>query len=127
MNNQKTLFLLDKVILGTLMVIFGLNKFLGFIAVNPPDDATAQSFLGSMFTSYLYVVVAFAEIVGGILLFVPRYAFLGSMLLMPVIFNIVAFHLAHDLPGNGIWIVPTVLYAAVLYFFQSKLKTLLLS
>lgn len=127
MNNQKILFLSTKVLLGTLMVVFGLNKFLGFIAVAPPSDTTAQSFLGSMFTSYLYVVVAIAEILGGILLFVPRLAFLGALLLTPIIFNIAAFHVAHDLPGNSIWILPTALYLCVLYFFKSKFKTLLQS
>ena len=127
MNNQKILFLSTKVLLGTLMVVFGLNKFLGFVAVAPPSDATAQSFLGSMFTSYLYVVVALAEIVGGILLFVPRLAFVGALLLTPIMFNIVAFHVAHDLPGNGIWLLPTALYLGVLYFFNPKFKTLLQS
>jgi len=124
MNNQKILFLLTKVLLGTLMVIFGLNKFLGFIAVAPPSDATAQSFLGSMFSSYLYVVVALAEIVGGTLLFVPRLAFLGALSLTPIIFNTVAFHIAHALPAHGIWLLPTALYLAVLYFFNSQSNTL---
>ncbi|MEO1254692.1 MAG: hypothetical protein AAFY41_07395 [Bacteroidota bacterium] len=126
MEIQKILFLGAKVLLGTLMIIFGLNKFLGFIPVEPPADATAQAFLGTMFSSYLYQTVALAEIAGGILLFIPKYSFIGTLLLLPVIFNIVAFHLAHDMPGNGIWLGPTLLFLIVLISFKDRFKSMTL-
>lgn len=107
--------------LAILMIIFGLNKFFGFIAVEPPSDPTAQKFMGAMFTSYLFVVVALAEIIGGVLLIIPKTKFLGWMLLLPVIFNIVAFHIAHDFIGNGIWLLPTLLFAIITY---SQLDTI---
>jgi len=103
-------------VLAIAMVIFGLNKFFGFIAVEPPADATAQSFMGAMFTSYLFVVVAIAEILGGILLVIPKTRFLGWLLLLPVIFNIVVFHVAHDFIGNGIWLFPFLLFVITTYF-----------
>lgn len=103
-------------ILAILIVIFGLNKFLGFIPVEPPSDPTAQNFMGTMFTSYLFVIVAIAEIIGGILLIIPKTKFLGWLILSPVIFNIVSFHLAHDFIGNGIWLLPTILFAIITYF-----------
>ncbi len=103
------------------MVVFGLNKFLGFIPVNPPEDATAQQFLMTMFGSYLFAVVAVVEISGGILLFIPKTRFLGWLLLAPVVFNIVAFHMAHDFIGNGIWLLPTLLYLLGGYFFKKDI------
>ena len=99
--------------LGILMIVFGLNKFLGFIPVEPPADPIAQAFMGAMFTSYLYAVVAVAEIVGGALLFSARTRFVGWLVLLPVVFNIVAFHAAHDFVGNGIWLLPTALFVAI--------------
>jgi len=96
--------------LAILMVLFGLNKFLGFISVGPPSDPTAQKFMMAMFSTYLYKVVALAEIIGGLLIVIPRSRFLGWLILLPIIFNIVAFHIAHDFIGNGIWIVPTLLF-----------------
>jgi len=109
-------------VLTILMVVFGLNKFFGFITVAPPADETAQSFMGAIFTSYLYILVAVAEIVGGVLLTVPRTKFLGWLLLLPVIFNIVAFHLAHDFIGNGIWLLPTLLFLIITYFQFGTIK-----
>ncbi|MEL6969019.1 MAG: hypothetical protein AAFZ63_19170 [Bacteroidota bacterium] len=102
--------------LAVLMLIFGLNKFLGFIPVEPPADPTAQAFMGAMFTTYLFVVVALAEIIGGLLLLVPRFRFVAWLLLLPVVFNIVAFHVAHDFVGNGIWLVPTAVFVVLGYF-----------
>ncbi|MDW3193932.1 MAG: hypothetical protein R8G66_16280 [Cytophagales bacterium] len=113
------------VVLGILMIIFGLNKFLGFIAVDPPADPVAQSFLGNMFTTYLFKVVALAEILGGILLLVPKLRLLGWMLLAPVVFNIAAFHVAHDFIGNGIWLLPTALFVWVGINFRTSLSQLI--
>jgi len=109
-------------LLAILMLVFGLNKFFGFIPVEPPADPTAQSFMDAMFTTYLFVVVAIAEIVGGILLIVPKTRFLGWFLLLPVIFNIVAFHIAHDFIGNGIWLLPTLLFTIITYFQFGTIK-----
>ncbi|MEO9870281.1 hypothetical protein [Ekhidna sp.] len=114
-----------KILLGTLMIIFGLNKFLGFIPVEPPSDQTAQMFLGAMFSSYLFKAVALAEIAGGIMLFIPKVAFAGMLLLLPVMFNIVVFHFAHDMPGNGIWLAPTILFIGVFISFRDKTKNLI--
>ena len=87
-------------VLAFLMVVFGLNKFLGFADVPPPTDPIAQQFMGAMFSSYLYVAVALAEIIGGLLIISSRLRFVGWLILAPVIFNIVGFHLFHDFIGN---------------------------
>lgn len=113
--------------LALLMVVFGLNKFFGFIAVDPPADPVAQQFMGAMFTTYLFKVVAIAEIVGGTLLIVPRTTLIGWILLLPVVFNIVAFHVAHDFVGNGIWLLPTALFIAIGVILRDRLVSLFLA
>jgi putative oxidoreductase len=113
-----------RVLLALPFIVFGLNKFLMFANMPPPADPTAQAFLGAMFTSYLVKIVGATEIIAGILLLMPRTAFLGALVLLPVSVNIAAFHLFHDMPGNGIWIVTTLLHAAVLYSFKDKFSVL---
>ncbi|MEM1257346.1 MAG: DoxX family protein [Bacteroidota bacterium] len=115
-------------VLGLLMLVFGLNKFFGFLPVQLPADETAQQFLGTMFGSYLFVIVAITEVLGGVFLFALRTRKWGMFLLAPVIFNIVAFHLAHDFIGNGIWILPTLLFMVAMYnewpYFSINLKNI---
>jgi putative oxidoreductase len=106
-------------------IVFGLNKFIGFVNPPPPTDPVALTFLGGMFGSYLAKFVGFFEIVGSILLVIPRTRFTGLLLLLPVMANIVVFHLAHDNPGNGIWIIVTVLFGVVCYSQRNNFQTLL--
>ncbi|MEM8999357.1 MAG: hypothetical protein AAGB24_03765 [Bacteroidota bacterium] len=103
-----------------MMVVFGLNKFFGFIAVQPPVDPISQQFLGMMFSSYLFVVIALGEILGGTLLFIPRTRVLGWLMLTPIMFNIIAFHVAHDFIGNGIWLTPSLLFLAEGYLLRKE-------
>lgn len=113
------------IILALSMVVFGLNKFFGFIPVAPPTDPLAQQFMAAMFSTYLFKIVAVTEIVGGLLLLFSRTKFIGWLVLLPVIFNIVAFHIAHDFIGNGLWLLPTLLLVIIGYFYMGRLKTLI--
>lgn len=121
---KKYLNLAATVALALPMLVFGLNKLLSFASMPPPEGEEARVFLTAMFTTYLVKVVAWTEIIGGALLLYRRTSFLGVLLLLPVVFNIAAFHIAHDMPGNGIWIVTTALYAVVAYIHKNQFKTL---
>jgi putative oxidoreductase len=96
-------------------ILFGANKFLLFFMAPPPADAHAQAFMGGMFGSYLAPLVGAVEIAGAVLLLIPRTRFIGLLFLIPVMLNIVVYHLAHDLPGNMIWIVVLALFAYICY------------
>ncbi|MEM6722426.1 MAG: DoxX family protein [Bacteroidota bacterium] len=106
------------------MIAFGANKFLQFIQVAPPVDPTAQQFMGAMFSSYLFAMVALAEIIGGLLLLSPRFRFAGWLILLPIVFNIVVFHLAYDFIGNGIWLVPTIIYLMLANSLSDRIQDL---
>ncbi|MCU0450912.1 MAG: hypothetical protein MUC97_13915 [Bernardetiaceae bacterium] len=45
-------------------------------------------------------------------------------MLTPVVANIVLFHLAHDLPGNGIWLVTLALFGLVSYQQKKSFQAL---
>jgi uncharacterized membrane protein YphA (DoxX/SURF4 family) len=68
-------------------VLFNLVK-----APPPPEGSPAALFFGAIGpTGYLKFVKIF-ELVGGILVMIPRLRNLGLLLLGPVIVNIIAFH-----------------------------------
>lgn len=106
-------------------MIFGANKFLGFVNPPPPTDPIALTFLGGMFGSYLGKFVGFFEIVGSLLLIIPKTRFIGLLVLTPIMVNIIAFHIAHDNPGNGIWIIVTLIFCIVCYSQKENLQTLI--
>ena len=100
-------------------ILFGANKFLLFFMAPPPADAHAQAFMGGMFGSYLAPFVGIVEILGAVLLLIPKSRFIGLLLLIPIMLNIAVYHLAHDMPGNMIWIAVLALFAYVCYLQRS--------
>lgn len=112
-------------ILAFQFIIFGFNKFLGFVNPPPPTNPIALTFLGGMFGSYLAKFVGFFEIIGSVLLLIPRTRFVGLLLLLPIMANIIMFHLAHDNPGNSIWIVVTLIFGLVCYGQKENFGSLL--
>lgn len=110
---------------SVLFIVFGLNKFLGFINLPLPSDPTAKSFLLTMFSSYLVKLVGFTQIIGAILLVIPRTKFVGTLFFLPVIVNIILFHLSHDNPGNGLWIVMSLMYIFICFSQKENFKRLI--
>jgi hypothetical protein len=82
------------VLLGLVFIVFGLNGFLNFIdmgAPPPPDSAMGHFFAAFFPTGYLKFVKAL-EILGGVLVLLPRLRNLGLLILGPIIVNIIAAH-----------------------------------
>ena len=80
-------------LLGLIFIVFGLNFWLRFITVPPaPEGTPAAAFLGAMFTSgYLGFVKVF-EVLGGILLVLPRTRNWGLVIIGAIVVNIAAIH-----------------------------------
>lgn len=90
----KVLFILC-LLAGLSFLNAGLNKFFNYIPV-PPDMPESQV---TMFTAmdqigWLFPLVAVVEIVGGILLVIPRFRALGALMLFPILVGIIIIHFA---------------------------------
>jgi putative oxidoreductase len=80
-------------LLGLVFVVFGSNFFLKFIPIpTPPEGSPAAMFMGGMYASGLLAFVKVLEILGGVLVAVPKTRNLGLLVLGPIIVNIFAFH-----------------------------------
>lgn len=106
------------ILLGLAFVVFGLNKFLGFMP--PPELPPAGgAFMGALAeTGYMIPLIALTEIIAGALILSLRLAPLGLVLLAPVSVNIVLFHIALA-PAGGL--VGYVLAAINLYLLITHL------
>ena len=94
---------------GVIFLVFGLNGFLSFIPLPPPEGVAGQ-FMGALYaTHYLWVIFAF-QVISAVLLLVNRYVPLAVALLAPVVVNILAFHVLMAPSG-----LPLALFVAVLW------------
>ena len=97
---------------GVIFLVMGLNGFLHFIPLPPPEGVAAQ-FMGALYVShYLWVVFAF-QVVGGLLLLVNRYVPLAVALLAPVLVNILTFHVLMAPAGLPMALLVAILWTAI--------------
>ena len=97
MNTKLTLVL--NIILGVLLIVFGSNKFIGFL----PDFEFSNPAAGQLFTalafSYILTTVGLIEVFIGILLVIKKMVPFALILLAPISVNIILFHATLD-PAN---------------------------
>jgi putative oxidoreductase len=85
---MKIAAMIARYLMGLIFFVFGLNHYLNFIPAGPMPGGLAGQFLGSLIASHYIYVVAFFEVVPGLLLLVNRYVPLALTLLAPIIVNI---------------------------------------
>src|SRR4051812_37573221 len=97
---MKILVTIARVLLGLLFTVFGLNGFLHFIPMPPPQGVAGQ-FMGVLFTSGYLVPIFALQTVGGALLLANRFVPLALAILAPIIVNNALFHATMDPKGLG--------------------------
>lgn len=114
------------VLLGVAFIVFGANGILQFLGTPPPPtDASVLAVMSVMHISYLGKLVAITQMLGGGLVLYPRTKFLGILLLMPVIVNIVFFHLVHDISSAPVWLIIFILFVVVCISEKKSFEQLL--
>ncbi|SRR5690606_5537649 len=91
---KKIIFNVLSVLLGLMMLNSGLNKFFNYIPV--PDDLpenVMKDGAAMMEIEWLMPLIAVAEILGGLLVIIPKARALGALVLFPVMVGILLTHL----------------------------------
>ena len=118
-------------LLGLAFIVFGANHFLKFIPMGegPAEGTPAWMFFGAVGPTGYLTMVKVLEIVGGILVAVPKTRNLGLLVLGPIVINILAFNLYLTPGGAGLYqppvIVISVLSAYLLFAGRKKFAGLL--
>ena len=116
---MKIVTLIARILLGLISVVFGLNGFLNFLSMGPMPTGLAGQFMGALFVSHYYWVIAVLQVVGGALLLVNRFVPLALVLLLgPIIVNILCYHVFLNHAGAPPAIVVTVLWLIVFYWHR---------
>ena len=117
--------MLVRLLLGLVFVLFGLNGFFDFIPLEAPAGE-AGAFLGALGASgYMLPLIKIVEIVAGALLLTNRHVTLATLMLAPIVVNILAFHIFLDNSGMVMAGVVSALEGYMLYENRNKLKQLL--
>jgi putative oxidoreductase len=111
---------------GVIFLVFGLNGFLNFIHMPPPQGIAAQ-FMGVLYVShYLWVIFAF-QVLAGVLLLINRFVPLAVAILAPVLVNILTFHVLMAPSGLPLALFVAVLWVLIFYDVRPAFSGLLQS
>ena len=108
-TSMRTVSTIARYLAGVIFLVFGLNGFLNFIPLPPPEGIAGQ-FMGALYASHYLVVIFAFQIIAAVLLLVNRYVPLAVAVLAPVIVNILSFHALMAPSG-----LPLALFVAVLW------------
>ena len=109
--------LIAGIILGGAFIIFGLNFFLQFMAVDgPAEGSIAATFIGALYTSGYLGFVKFLEVIGGVLVILPKTRNLGLLILGPIIINIIAYY--YFIKGSFDWDIAILAVLALLLLIK---------
>ncbi len=100
-------------LLGFLFVFSAVAYFFHLVAMPPPPAGSpAESFMAAFIpTGYMSFVKVF-ELIGGLLVAIPRTRNLGLLVLGPIIVNILAFNI-FVMGGGAVFQPPVVIMAVI--------------
>jgi uncharacterized membrane protein YphA (DoxX/SURF4 family) len=106
---------ISRILLGVVLLAFGLNKFFQFISLPelPENAANFMTSLGE--TGYVLQVVGVLEVLIGLMLVFKKWVAFALILLAPISVNILFFHLFLDLPGLSAAILVVALNGILIY------------
>lgn len=108
---------------GLLLINGGLNKFLNYMPVPEglPEELMKDN-AALMEISWLLPLIGFAEVLGGLLILIPRTRALGALVIFPVMTGILLTHIFVEPGGLPIAIV---IWAILLWIIYDNLHKLL--
>ncbi len=126
---MKIVSAIARYLMGVIFLVFGLNGFLNFIPLPPPDGVAGQS-MGALYASHYLILIFGLQVIAGVLLLANRYVPLALAILAPVIVNILCFHALMAPSGLPLALVVAVLWvltfvevrSAFAGLFQSRLQ-----
>ncbi|SRR6267154_4387030 len=120
---MKIAVVIARILMGVIVVFFGLNGFLQFLKAPLPTGLAGQ-FLMALFQSHYVWFICAVQIVGGMLLLVNRYVPLALTLLGPVIVNIILYHLLLNPAAAQLAVVVTILWLFLFYRYRQNFSGL---
>lgn len=115
------------ILVGLMFLNSGLNKIFNYIPVpeNLPEELMKDN-AAFMEVSWLMPLVAITEIIGAILLMIPKTRTLGVIILLPILVGILLLHITVEPTGLPMAIVLTLFFLWLIYEHRKQYKSLIL-
>jgi putative oxidoreductase len=97
-----------RILIGIMLAMSGLNKLFGFMPMHEMSEAGSGFMTALSQAKYIIPTIAIIEVFGGILLISNKAVSFALVLLAPIIFNILFFHIFLEPEGVGAGIVFTI-------------------
>lgn len=124
---MKHLPTIARYLLGIILFVFGLNKFLQFLPAPEMTGAPGEFFAALFATGYMFPFIAVVEIVSGALLLSNRFVPLALVLSAPVTLNILLFHLVLDIATIPVGGLTFLLNLYLLFAYKKYYDPMLVS
>jgi putative oxidoreductase len=120
MNTKLTMA--ARLLLGLILVVFGLNGFLNFMPI-PAPTPEAGALLGSLAkTGYFFPFVKAIEVIAGVLLLSDKFTAFALILFTPILVGIAQINFILNPGGIAITLVMLVLHIFLAYQYREKYK-----
>ncbi|HZW78195.1 MAG TPA: DoxX family membrane protein [Flavobacteriaceae bacterium] len=115
-----------RVLLGVVLIIFGLNKLIPLNFLPSPEfSPEAEQFMNTLNASgYVLKTVGVIELFVGIFLIMRKWVAFALIILAPISLNILLFHVFMDRPGLILAILILVLNSVLIYKHWRNYKPL---
>ena len=113
-----------RILFGIFVLIFGLNKFLGFMPF-PAIPGDGGTLMGIYATSGFLKIIGILEILGGLALLLNKYLPLALTFMVAIMFNAFLFHAIHDPANLAGAVVGLVLGLILVYANKERFASLL--
>lgn len=123
MNSK--VFMVLRIVLSLLLLVFGLNKFLNFLPAPEGMSEAAGNYFGALMSTKTITLVAIVEIAAGLAILLNKYGALMSLILMSVSINAVLFHATLDSANILPALVLLVLNILMLIGYKNKYRDIL--
>lgn len=99
-----------QIILGLVLIFFGLNGFFQFAPAPQFSEAAVNLFTALLNAGYFIPIVSIVFLITGLLFIWNRYVALGAIVLLPITINIVLFHIFLD--------IGTILFGLIVFILN---------
>ena len=118
---MRKIFTVLTVLFALMFINGGLNKFFNYIPV-PPDLPVEMVKLNTalMEIVWLMPLIAVVELVGGVLLLIPKFRALGAIIIFPIMVGILHIHATVALSGLPLAIILSLVLLWIMWEDRAK-------